>query len=85
MTLKYLYGLMMSSTLRQELDDVLNLKKGGSGFHYVYHAEQLAKKAHRARQWHQLLKTPINQWKKTLAETHVVLQELRENGIRHNR
>lgn len=69
------------SNLHQELENVLNLKNGGSGFHYVYQAKQLASKARKARQWYNLLKTPIPQWKQTLAETRFVLDELDKGGI----
>lgn len=73
--------VLYMSTLRQELDDVLNLKKSSGGFHYIYQAEKLADKAHRARKWQNLLKTPILKWKATLADTRFVLNTLKEHGI----
>ena len=73
--------VLYMSTLRQELDDVLSFKKSSGGFHYVYQAEKLGDKAHRARKWYNLLKTPISKWKTTLADTRFVLKTLKENGI----
>lgn len=69
------------NTFRQDFDTILQLKQGGSGFHYVHQGTQLADKARQARQWYNLLKTPLPQWNQTLADTRFILDELGKDGI----
>ena len=60
---------------RQELDNVLQLKKTG-GFHYTRQREALKEKAQSARHWKSLIKTPPNQWLAVLKDTRYVLDQL---------
>ncbi|MGF1522541.1 MAG: hypothetical protein ACFBSF_09525 [Leptolyngbyaceae cyanobacterium] len=66
---------------REALEEVLEAKKSGGGFHFVQKAQRLAQSAQQARRLPNLLKTPIGRWKKTLADTHYVLKELDAMGI----
>lgn len=69
------------NNFREALEEVLEAKKNGSGFHFVQKAQQLGQSAQQARRLPNLLKTPIGQWKKTLSDTHYVLKELEAMGI----
>jgi len=72
------------NTFRQQFNDILELKNEGSGFHYVYQARLLMRRAHDARQWRNLIKTPPLQWRQTLADTSFVLKELKAEGFDYN-
>ena len=69
------------NNFREALEEVLEAKKIGSGFHFVQKAQKLGQTAHQARHLPNLLKTPIQQWKKTLSDTRYVLDELNAMGI----
>ena len=63
--------------LQSELEDVLEMKAVGGGFHYIWKAQRLGQIAEASCQWHNLiLKIPIWRWKKTMADAHHVLNEL---------
>ena len=69
------------NNLREELKEVLKMKSSAGGFHYVQKAQQLGRTAQKARQFSNLLRTPIGQWRKTLSDTRYVLDELAEMDI----
>ena len=66
---------------RKEIEAVCQLKQFGGGFHYVRKAQSLKQRAQQARQWLALLRTPLFQWRSTLADTRYVLNELKKMGI----
>ena len=76
----YLTQRIMNN-FREALEEVLEAKKSGSGFHFVQKAQKLGQTAHQARYLPNLLKTPIQHWKKTLSDTRYVLDELDAMGI----
>ncbi|MEM9009247.1 MAG: hypothetical protein AAGE59_37820 [Cyanobacteria bacterium P01_F01_bin.86] len=67
--------------LREELNEVIKMKRRGGGFHYVERARKLMWSAQQARHWRTLLKTPIKQWQATLSETRQILDKLASIGI----
>lgn len=69
------------TTLREELEAILKMKKTGGGFHYAQRAQHLGQRAQKARQWFRLLKVPIWQWQETLSETRYVIDQLYDLGI----
>lgn len=69
------------NNFREALEEVLEAKKNGGGFHFVRKAQHLRQAAQESRQLSNLLKTPILQWKRTLSDTRYVLNELEAMGV----
>lgn len=65
------------TNFRQEVEVLLQQKQlKDVGFHHTYQVNQLIKKAKQARSLNNLMRTPIRQWKKTLADTRFVIDTL---------
>ncbi|MEM9806995.1 MAG: hypothetical protein AAF959_17135 [Cyanobacteria bacterium P01_D01_bin.56] len=69
------------TNLREELQEVLKLQDQEGGFHYIQRAQHLKQLADHQRHWTRLLRTPVTQWRRTLADTQYVLDELANLGI----